>query len=81
MFLDMVVEHSQCDIVGTKVTAIDDFLGFQTQWGLVRDLVTEKVAGGDMVEAEFFGNKFGLCAFPAAGSTKKNNIRLHIMCI
>ena len=80
VFLDMVAQHAESDVVGTEVATVDDFLRLQAQRGLVGDLVTEQVAGGDVFKLEFFGHLLGLGAFSAAWGTEHDDVGLfHIV--
>ena len=76
----MVAQHTQRDVVGTEVAAVDDLLRLETQRGLVGDFVTEQVAGGDVFKLEFLGHLLGLGAFAAAGGTEHDDVDLfHIV--
>ena len=60
--LKLILNHADHDVVADKTSSIHDLLCLEAELGLLRYLVSEHVASGQMADAELVADPGCLCA-------------------
>ena len=60
--LELVFDHVNHDIVRDQTAGIHDLLGFNTEGGLLCDLLTKHITSGQVANTELVTNPRSLCA-------------------
>ncbi|MNV56767.1 hypothetical protein D3C71_1490680 [compost metagenome] len=73
---DALLDQANDDFVGNQATAGHHFLDLQTQRALGLDRGTQHVAGGDLRNAELFGDEASLSTFAGTRCPQQNHTHL-----
>ena len=67
-------DEADHDLVGNKITAIDEALGFLAKIGALLDVASQEIAGGDVLELEVPDDPVGDGAFAGAGCSHDEGV-------